>query len=73
MDAKNAQGVTVGSSSIQLILGSCVIFENWKTPVSSGKSFNIFNAADGKWHQTWVDDNGSKFPTLSRSTEKWSM
>lgn len=58
-DAKNAQGVTVGSSSIQLILGQCVIFENWSTPVSSGKSFNIFDTKDGKWHQNWVDDRGT--------------
>lgn len=57
-DAKNVQGVTVGSSSIQLILGQCVIFENWSTPVSSGKSFNIFDTNDGKWHQNWVDDRG---------------
>jgi len=56
---RNEQGVTVGTSSIQLILGSCVIFENWSTPVSSGKSFNNFNTADGKWHQTWVDDKGT--------------
>lgn len=58
-DAKNAQGVTVGSSSIQLILGQCVIFENWSTPVSSGKSFNIFDTTDKKWHQTWVSDKGT--------------
>lgn len=55
---KNVQGVTVGSSSIQLILGSCIIFENWSTPVSNGKSFNVFDTRDGKWHQTWVDDKG---------------
>lgn len=55
---KNVQGVTVGSSSIQLILGSCVIFENWETPVSAGKSFNVFDTRDGKWHQTWVDGKG---------------
>jgi hypothetical protein len=55
---KNAQGLTVGTSSIQLILGDCVIFENWNTPVSSGKSFSNYNTADGKWHQTWVDDKG---------------
>lgn len=56
---QNAQGVTVGTSSIQLILGSCIIFENWNTPVSSGKSFNLFDARDGKWHQTWVDARGT--------------
>lgn len=55
---KNVQGVTVGSSSIQLILGSCIIFENWSTPASSGKSFNLYDTRDSKWHQTWVDDKG---------------
>ena len=55
---KNPQGVTVGTSSIQLILGDCVVFENWSTPVSSGKSFNVFDVRDGKWHQTWVDNKG---------------
>ena len=56
---QNVQGVTVGTSSIQLILGSCIIFENWNTPVSSGKSFNLFDARDGRWHQTWVDARGT--------------
>jgi tetratricopeptide (TPR) repeat protein len=55
---KNAQGVTVGTSSIQLILSSCIIFENWETPVSAGKSFNVYDVRDGKWHQTWVDNRG---------------
>ena len=56
---KNAQGVVVGTSSIQLILNSCVIFENWNTPISSGKSFSNYSTSDGKWHQTWVDDKGT--------------
>jgi Tfp pilus assembly protein PilF len=56
---QNLQGVTVGTSSVQLILGSCIIFENWETPISAGKSFNLFDARDGKWHQTWVDAMGS--------------
>ncbi|MEO8573969.1 MAG: hypothetical protein ABI481_08360 [Pyrinomonadaceae bacterium] len=56
---QTAQGVTVGTSSIQLILGECIIFENWNTPVSSGKSFNLFDTRDSKWHQTWVDAQGN--------------
>ncbi|HEV7644749.1 MAG TPA: tetratricopeptide repeat protein [Pyrinomonadaceae bacterium] len=58
-DTKNQQGVPSGSSSIQLILGTCVIFENWASPVTTGKSFNIFDVNDKKWHQTWVDDKGT--------------
>jgi hypothetical protein len=56
---KNPQGVTVGTSSVQLILGSCILFENWETPVSAGKSFNVYDVRDGKWHQTWVDAKGN--------------
>ena len=55
---KNAQGVTVGTSSIQNILSNCIILENWETPVSAGNSFNVFDTRDGKWHQTWVDNKG---------------
>ncbi len=58
-NVKNPQGLPVGTSSIQLILGECIIFENWTSPVSSGKSFNIYDTNDGKWHQTWVSDKGT--------------
>lgn len=59
-EAKTPQGQPGGTSSVQLILGQCIIFENW-TGVggSSGKSFNIYDTNDKKWHQTWVDDKGT--------------
>jgi hypothetical protein len=41
-------------------LGQCIIFENWTSGSgSSGKSFNIYDVTDKKWHQTWVDDKGT--------------
>lgn len=59
-DVKNPQGVPSGTSSVQLILGQCTIFENWTSGSgSSGKSFNIYDTKDKKWHQTWVDDKGT--------------
>lgn len=59
-DVKTTGGQMAGQSSIQLILGKCVILENWTGNGGvSGKSFNVFNASDRKWHQTWVDDQGS--------------
>ena len=59
-DVKTAQGGIAGSSSVQLILGQCIIFENWTSGAgSSGKSFNIYDANDKKWHQTWVSDKGA--------------
>ncbi len=59
-DVMNPRGQLAGTSSVQLILGNCVVFENWTgTRGSNGKSFNIYNAAKGKWQQNWVDSSGS--------------
>ena len=55
---QNQAGLTVGTSSIQLILNDCIIFENWNTPQGGGKSFSLWDVRDGKWHQTWVDTRG---------------
>ena len=47
-----------GSSSIQLILDKCVIFENW-TGGLTGKSFNHFDTTTKKWIQDWVDSQSN--------------
>ncbi len=55
-----ANGNRAGESSVQLILGKCVVFENWTGARGmNGKSFNIYDPAKGKWRQTWVDDFGT--------------
>jgi hypothetical protein len=51
-------GAQAGRSHVELILGQCVIFENWSTPNGSGKSFNAWNADLGCWQQNWMDDTG---------------
>ena len=54
-----ASGRPVGASSVQRILGDCVIFENWTgLQGGSGKSFNSYNYAEGWWQQNWVSDGG---------------
>lgn len=59
-DVKTPAGQMAGQSTIQLILGKCVLLENWTGGGGvSGKSFNIFDTTDRKWHQTWVDDQGT--------------
>ena len=50
----------VATSSIQHIVGDCIIFENYFQADSyTGKSFNYFDATLGKWRQTWVDSAGN--------------
>jgi hypothetical protein len=61
-DVKNLQGLPAGKSKIEIILGDCVILENWTSALPnlySGKSFNLYNPTTKKWMQTWVDDKGA--------------
>lgn len=57
-----ANGQLAGTSSVQLILDDCVIFENWTSrglsQGYSGKSFNVYNSILKKWEQLWVDNAG---------------
>ena len=60
-NVESAQGgVPAGQSHIELILGDCVVQENWQSNGNpySGKSYNIYNAALKRWEQYWVDNVG---------------
>jgi len=51
--------VPAGSSKIELILGDCVIQENWTGGGGgTGKSYNIYNQPLKRWEQYWVDSVG---------------
>ncbi len=61
-EVKSTNGQPAGRSSIEMMLGECVIFENWTSAAPqnyAGKSINIYNTTTGKWMQTWVDDKGA--------------
>jgi hypothetical protein len=46
-------------SSIQPIIGRCVIYENYQQKDGySGKSFNFYDRHLHQWRQTWVDVSG---------------
>lgn len=54
-------GKPAGQSKIDLLAAGCIIFENWKgANGGSGHSINVYDQADGKWHQTWVDATGDQ-------------
>ncbi len=53
-------GKKIATSSIQRIVGDCIIFENYfQLDGYTGKSFSFFDAVLGKWRQTWVDSAGN--------------
>jgi hypothetical protein len=52
-------GQPAGDSSIQSILGQCILLENWTgAGGGNGKSFNHYDAQRKIWIQDWVDDQG---------------
>ncbi len=59
-NVETTQGaVPAGKSKIELILGDCVVQENWQSDGNpySGKSYNTYNAALKRWEQYWVDNS----------------
>jgi len=57
-----SDGQPAGTNSIHPIHNGCALQENWQGAGEggiSGTSFNIYDQATGRWHQTWVDDSGT--------------
>lgn len=53
-------GKKAGENRIELIADGCALLEQWTgTGGVTGKSLNIYDASDRRWHQTWVDSSGT--------------
>lgn len=56
----DSDGRPAGRNRIVSLYGGCVLHESWEgTSGHRGTSFNIYDAARGVWHQTWVDSSGT--------------
>lgn len=56
---KTNDGKVVGHNKIDREYGGCVVHEHYTTDRGySGESLNIYDAARGVWHQSWVDNGG---------------
>jgi hypothetical protein len=50
----------LGTNRIERVLDGCVLYESWSGATGArGHSFNAFDPGDNKWHQTWVDNEGT--------------
>ncbi len=71
---KFPNGKPAGENTIERILDGCVLLENWTgTSGSTGKSFNLYDRTDGKWHQTWVDNSGARLVLVGGLDESGRM
>ena len=67
-------GKLAGNNSIRSILNGCALEESWRGAQGSiGKSFNMYYARDGKWHQSWVDGNGGRLDLAGGLDERGRM
>jgi hypothetical protein len=49
-----------GTNTITSEHGGCVIAEHWVGAKGlTGASFNVYDSATKRWHQTWVDSSGA--------------
>lgn len=58
----SSNGQPAGTNSVELIHNGCALQENWQGAGAgglSGTSFNIYDQANDRWHQTWVDSSGT--------------
>lgn len=60
-DVVDAKGKPLGKSRIESHGKGCYLLENW-TGASGfdGKSLNMYDASDKKWHQSWYDSSGTR-------------
>jgi len=58
-DVTDGTGKAAGRNRIVALHDGCALQESWSGRGGfSGTSLNAYDAERGKWHQTWVDNNG---------------
>jgi hypothetical protein len=70
-DVFGPAGRKVGENRIELIADGCALLEQWTGSGNvTGKSLNIYDAVDGRWHQTWVDNGGTLLMLVGGMVER---
>ncbi len=58
-DVFQPDGQKAGENRIEPISSGCALLEHWSGRGGfTGKSLNIYDSTDKRWHQTWVDSSG---------------
>ena len=59
-EVRTPGGKLAGANTIRRRLNGCVLQETWSGAGGHhGNSYNIYDASRHRWHQTWVDDDGT--------------
>jgi hypothetical protein len=64
-------GQQAGENRIEPISAGCALLENWSGRGGfTGKSLNIYDRDDKRWHQTWVDSSGGLLMIAGKLVDK---
>jgi hypothetical protein len=59
-DVYDARGQRAGANRIEKTLSGCALHETWTSAgPSRGNSYSAWDGGDNRWHQTWVDNEGT--------------
>lgn len=59
-EVRTPDGKVAGTNRIEPILDGCVLQESWRGAKGlQGSSLNLYVPATKKWHQTWMDQQGT--------------
>ncbi|HMB64764.1 MAG TPA: hypothetical protein VKN36_16910 [Eudoraea sp.] len=60
-EVTNPDGTPAGRNTIEKVLDSCILKENWKSARGGfiGTSTNFYNNRTGEWEQLWIDNSGA--------------
>ncbi|HEX9793922.1 MAG TPA: tetratricopeptide repeat protein [Planctomycetota bacterium] len=52
-------GKQIGKNRIEVVHGGAALHENWTSAAgNTGSSLTFYDAAQNRWHQTWIDQSG---------------
>jgi tetratricopeptide (TPR) repeat protein len=51
-------GASIGTNTISSVQDGCVVLESYTAGSFAGMSLNFYDSVTGKWHQTWMSNNG---------------
>lgn len=59
-EVRTPDGKIAGTNRIEPILDGCVLQETWRGAKGlQGSSLNMYHPATKRWHQTWMDQQGT--------------
>ena len=65
----DTSGNEIGKNTIVEMQDNCVLQESWRSPNSTGTSYNYYNRTDSTWNQVWINNSGTHLELKGNAIE----